>query len=529
MPLIVIGLSHRSSPVVVRERFAFTEARIPDALQSLRKSGAADEAVILSTCNRVEVYAATSLEPPRAFAAMQDFLLSWHDYRDPLTDEIYGLGEPQSVHHLFKVACGLDSMVLGETEILGQLKKAYELALKHGHTGGRLNKAFQRAFNVAKHIRSETSIQRGNVSVASVAVDLAEKIFSLLGERQVLVIGAGDTSEKTARAMISRGAHSLLVSNRSHDKAVALAAELGGRAVPFDDWSAEFGNVDIVISSTSAPHYILDRARLEPLMKLRRNRPLLLVDLAVPRDIEPEVNFLENVFLYNVDDLQSIADQSLKQRQEEVARCEQIIREKALHFAEPARTCGSRLKACSRPSNESGRVACCVLRVACEAPMTYEGWMETLPKEIKDDPLWRMEVYRLSLFAEDLAWPDVSKLVADKRTISLADQTFRAVGSVGANIAEGYSRQSGKDQARYYEYALGSAREARNWYWPARHVLTERVAIHRIRLLTHIVRLLLAIIPSERGYHLRDEPAEYNVVFDANQLLRDIPLPQDVG
>jgi glutamyl-tRNA reductase len=320
---------------VVRERFAFAEARIPGALQSLRDSGVADEAVILSTCNRVEIYAATPLDPPGAFTALQEFLVSCHDYRDPLTDELYRLSEPQSVHHLFKVACGLDSMVLGETEILGQLKKAYDLALKGGHTGGRLNKAFQRAFNVAKHIRTETNIQRGSVSVGSVAAELAEKIFSRLSDRDVLVIGAGDTSEKTARALLSRGARSILVSNRSHDKAVALAAELSGRAVPFEDWAAEFGNIDIVISSTSAPHYILDRARLEPLMKLRRNRPLLLVDIAVPRDIEPEVNFLENVYLYNIDDLQAIADDSLKQRQEEVAQCEQIIREKAQALLSP--------------------------------------------------------------------------------------------------------------------------------------------------------------------------------------------------
>jgi glutamyl-tRNA reductase len=335
MPFVVIGLSHRSSLVVVRERFAFAEARIPGALQSLRDSGVADEAVILSTCNRVEIYAATPLDPPEAFTALQQFLVSCHDYRDPLADELYRLSEPQSVHHLFKVACGLDSMVLGETEILGQLKKAYDLALKGGHTGGRLNKAFQRAFNVAKHVRTETNIQRGSVSVGSVAAELAEKIFSRLSDRDVLVIGAGDTSEKTARALLSRGARSILVSNRSHDKAVALAAELGGRAVPFEDWSAEFGNIDIVISSTSAPHHILDRARLEPLMKLRRNRPLLLVDIAVPRDIEPEVNFLENVYLYNIDDLQAIADDSLKQRQEEVARCEQIIREKAQALLSP--------------------------------------------------------------------------------------------------------------------------------------------------------------------------------------------------
>jgi glutamyl-tRNA reductase len=329
MPIVVIGLSYRSAPVTLRERFAFAEARVPDALRQLRDSGAAEEAVILSTCNRVEIYAVSPLEPSKAFAALREFMVNCHDYREPLRDELYSLGEPQSVHHLFKVACGLDSMVLGETEILGQLKKAYDVALQSGHTGGRLNKAFQRAFNVAKHIRTETNIQRGSVSVGSVAVELAEKIFNRLSERDVMVIGAGDTSEKTARALLSRGARSIVVTNRSHEKAVLLAQELGGRAVPFDDWGKEFLNIDIVISSTSAPHYVLDRVKLEPLMKARRNRPLLLVDIAVPRDIEPEVNFMQNVFLYNIDDLQAIADAYLQQRKEQVARCEQIIREKA--------------------------------------------------------------------------------------------------------------------------------------------------------------------------------------------------------
>jgi len=260
---------------------------------------------------------------------LKEFLVRCHDYRDPLTDEIYALSEPASVEHLFKVACGLDSMVLGETEILGQLKKAYELALQHKCTGSVLNKAFQKAFNVAKQIRTETNIQRGSISVSSVAVELAEKIFSSLDDRQVMVIGAGDTSEKAARALLSRGAKSVLVSNRSHERAETLAQELGGRAVRFEDWSAEFEKVDIVISSTSAPHYVLDRVKLEPLMRLRRNRPLLLIDIAVPRDIEPEINFLDNVYLYNIDDLQTIAADYLKQRQQEIVRCETIIVEKA--------------------------------------------------------------------------------------------------------------------------------------------------------------------------------------------------------
>src|SRR5439155_12372065 len=180
-----------------------------------------------------------------------------------------------------------------------------------------------------KQIRTETNIQRGSVSVGSVAVELAEKIFSALQNRQVMVIGAGETSEKTARALLSRGARSILVANRSYDRAQALAGELAGRAVPFDRWAAEFEKIDIVISSTAAPHFILDRVKLEPLMKLRKNRPLLLIDIAVPRDIEPEVNFLENVYLYNIDDLQAIADDYLKQRREEIARCEAIIAEKA--------------------------------------------------------------------------------------------------------------------------------------------------------------------------------------------------------
>jgi glutamyl-tRNA reductase len=220
-------------------------------------------------------------------------------------------------------------MVLGETEILGQLKKAYEVALRHHHTGSVLNKAFQKAFHVAKQVRTETNIQRGSVSVGSVAVELAEKIFSSLAERDVMVIGAGETSEKTARALLSRGARSIIVANRSFDRAEALARELGGRATRFEEWAAEFVKIDIVISSTAAPHYILDRTKLEPLMRRRKNEPLLLIDIAVPRDIEPEVNFLENVYLYNIDDLQAIAEDYLRQRKEEAARCEAIIAEKA--------------------------------------------------------------------------------------------------------------------------------------------------------------------------------------------------------
>jgi glutamyl-tRNA reductase len=329
MNVVVIGLSHHTSPVELRERFAFGESKIPAALAQLRDSGIASESVILSTCNRVEIYAATALPPAKAFSELTDFLVCASGATSaPAPEAVYRLAEPHSLRHLFKVACGLDSMVLGETEILGQLKDAYTLAHSHKQTGPRLNRAFQRAFHAAKHVRTHTQIQRGSVSVASVAVELAQRIFSSVAERVVLVMGSGETSEKVARALVSRGVKKIVVAGRSLERAELLAEEFGGRAVRFEDWSAEFANIDIAISSTSAPTYILDRAILEPLMKLRKRRPLLLIDIAVPRDIDPAVNFLENVYLYNIDDLQAIADDYLKQRKEEIRICEGIIDEK---------------------------------------------------------------------------------------------------------------------------------------------------------------------------------------------------------
>ncbi len=337
MSVVVIGLSHRSAPVELRERFAFPESSIPDCLKQLRESGLVTEGVVLSTCNRVEIYAATALAPDdQFFARVKKFLVEHHAYDGELGDELYTFAEPHSLQHLFKVAAGLDSMVIGETEIFGQIKKAYDLAFSHKHTGARLNKAFQRAFNVAKHIRTETNIQRGSVSVMSAAVELAEKIFSSLAEHEVLVIGAGETSEKTARALQSRGVQKITVTNRSPERATALAAELGAgtTTVPFESWPEVFERIDIAVSSTAATTHILDRAKLEPLMKRRKNRPLLLVDIAVPRDIDPAVSELENVYLYNVDDLKAIADEYLKLRHEELDRCNQIIAEKVAALLE---------------------------------------------------------------------------------------------------------------------------------------------------------------------------------------------------
>ena len=325
---LVLGLSHHSAPVEIRERFAFPESAVPGALERLRSEGLAGEAVLLSTCNRVELYVTTPVPAAEAGRRLREFMARDRQATGEDPGIWYLHSGARGAEHLFRVASGLDSLVLGETEILGQLKRSYEVALQSRSTGRVLNKLFQAAFAAAKRVRSETGIQRGNTSVASVAVDLAEKIFDGLKGREVMVIGAGDTSEKTARALLSRGAHSVIVSNRSYDRAAALAAELGGRAIHFDEWEREFARLDIIISSTSAPHYVLDRPRMASLLSRRPSRPLLLVDLAVPRDVDPEVKLLDNVFLANVDDLQAIADEHVRARQEERRRCDAIIQER---------------------------------------------------------------------------------------------------------------------------------------------------------------------------------------------------------
>jgi len=329
MPILVVGVSHRRTPVEIREKLAFPASDIPVCLAELRNSKLADEAVIVSTCNRVELYAACPGLSAESLPALRHFFLAARHCAEMPADGLYVYDEPQSLEHLFRVVSGLDSMVIGETEILGQVKQAYDLALKHQLTGKALNRAFQRAFNVAKQIRTETQIQRGSVSVASVAVDLAEKIFSSLKDRQVLIIGAGDTGEKTARALLSRGAAHLTVTNRSPERAQALAAELGGTTAPFDSWHAELARVDIVIASTGSPTYLLRPKEVEEVVEQREHRPLLLIDISVPRNIDPEVNAVDDAFLYNVDDLQGLADDAMRQRREEVAHCEAIIREKA--------------------------------------------------------------------------------------------------------------------------------------------------------------------------------------------------------
>jgi glutamyl-tRNA reductase len=311
--------------VELREKVAFREGQLPDALVQMKELLGLREAVLVSTCNRVEYFGATT-QPDRAAAAWPDFLRRFHSVTDDFSALSFQLRGTSCVEHLYSVASGLKSMVIGETEVLGQLKDAYDVALTHGQTGKWLNRLFQSSFAAAKSVRSRTGITRGHVSVGSVSVELAEKIFGDLRGCHVLVIGAGDTSEKTARSLHGRGAPSFFVTNRTFERAEALAADLGGEAVRWEEWEERAVNVDIMISSTSAPHYVLTQEKLAEILRRRERRPLFLIDLAVPRDFEPSINLLDDVFLYDIDDLQSIAQTHLRERQTEIARSMEILK-----------------------------------------------------------------------------------------------------------------------------------------------------------------------------------------------------------
>ena len=338
MNIVCFGLSHQTAEVDVRERFAFADKELPAALRRLQTLDGVREALILSTCNRVEHYAVID-DGAGPEQRAHDLFLRYCEaegHTHPGADKFYHHDAPRSVEHLFRVASGLESMVLGETEILGQVKRAYLLAAGAGTTSRVLNKLFQRAFQVAKQVRSKTSIGRGSVSVASAAVDLAEKLFGDLRRCKVLVLGAGETGERTARNLLSRGvrADGLRVANRSPERAAALAMELGGRAVPdFAAWEREAGDVDILITSTAAPGFVVTKPQLSAVMRERPDRPLFVIDIAVPRDVEPSANDVEGVYLYDIDSLQEIARLAMDARHQEMGACERIIHGHVSEFA----------------------------------------------------------------------------------------------------------------------------------------------------------------------------------------------------
>ena len=349
MGIICGGLNFEQAPVELREKVAFSEAQLPDALVQVKEMLCLSEAVLISTCNRVEYFGVTAM-PVRAAFAWPHFLRQFHEVETDFSKLSFQICDMPCVEHLFSVASGLKSMVVGETEILGQLKNAYSIAHACGQTGKWLNRLFQASFAAAKSVRSQTAVTRGHVSVGSVAVGLAEKIFGDLRRCRVMVMGAGEISERTARSLMRRGVHSLLVANRTFDRAETLASELGGEAIRWEAWEDRAVDVDIMISSTSARHYVLTQEKLAALASRRGRRPLFLVDLAVPRDIEPSVNLLDDVFLYDIDDLQAIAHSHQYGRQAEIARSFEILKPHVDRYVEWAgRQASPRINCCRYP------------------------------------------------------------------------------------------------------------------------------------------------------------------------------------
>jgi glutamyl-tRNA reductase len=330
MNLFCVGLSHHTANVETRERFGGHAET--DCI--LRTAGCA-EALLLATCNRVEVYGASEKrvstdEISRCLMRESEVTPGYNTAAPPF----YRYEGTKCIQHLFRVASGLDSMVVGETEVLGQTKKAYERARTSGAAGPYLHRMFQRAFRVAKQVRTHTEITRGSVSVGSIAVDLAQRIFGHLSNCKVLVLGAGETSERTARALVSRGVSDLTVSNRSIDRAHDLARLVGGDPIPFDEWPEQCREIDILITSTSSETPLLTPENLAPMLRARIDRPLFIIDIAVPRDVAPAVNELEGVYLYDIDSLQSVAAQSLALRRQQIAAAEAIIAEHVADFVD---------------------------------------------------------------------------------------------------------------------------------------------------------------------------------------------------
>jgi glutamyl-tRNA reductase len=317
-------LNHKSAPVAIRERFWFSESRADEALQELVRSAGVQEAVLISTCNRTEFVLWTT-DSSQAANSVQKFLAQRFGLKLSEWRNFYRLAGPKAIEHVFRVTAGLDSMVLGEPEIRGQVKAAWVRAQQAGATGRFLDAVFQKALNVTKRVRSETAIGQAAVSVPYAAVELAKRIFGSLRDRRVLILGAGKMGELSARYLVASGAGSVHVVNRTFDHAVALAKELGGFAVPFEERWPCMAAADIIIASTGCPHVVLAREDAERMHRERQGRPLFLIDIAVPRDVDPAVRSVPGVFLYDIDDLEEVVARNLAERQAAAVEAQKIV------------------------------------------------------------------------------------------------------------------------------------------------------------------------------------------------------------
>ena len=332
MHLTLIGLSHHTAPIDIRDQVALTETLQEQALALVKSSGKILETVLLSTCNRSEVYAATNDEVHDPLP-IEEWFHEIHGLSPgTLSPYLYRRTNEEGIRHLFRVVSSLESMVIGETQILGQVKDAYLRSLGVQTTGVVLNRLFEKALGVGKQVRETTEIGVGAVSVSYVSVELAKKIFKDLKQHSAMLIGAGETGELTAQYLVDQGIKRLIVANRTYDRAAEVARRFDGIAVSLDDGLQMIADVDIVISSTGAPHCILDRDHMMEIMRIRRNKPIFLIDIAVPRDIDPQVRNIYNAFLYDIDDLQSVVDDNADRRQKEAQKVEVIVEAEVNQF-----------------------------------------------------------------------------------------------------------------------------------------------------------------------------------------------------
>lgn len=332
MKVLVLGVSHKSATVEIRERLAFNGPKLEEGVLALHQLPEVREVAVLSTCNRVELYACTG-NPSAAAERIKDFLASFHGApRAEFEKALFVQDGSEAVRHVFRVASSLDSMVVGEPQILGQIKDAFEFALGKKTTGVLLNKLMKKAISTAKRVRTETRIAENAVSISFAAVELARKIFTNLTGRSFMLLGAGEMAELAARHLVNNGVQDVLVVNRTYERGCELAGEFHGRAVRWEEFLHELVHADIIICSTGAPGYVLLKDQMQKVMKERRQRPVFIIDISVPRNIDPEINKIDNVYLYDVDDLQEVVDTNIQGRRVEAEKAEGIIREEVEKF-----------------------------------------------------------------------------------------------------------------------------------------------------------------------------------------------------
>jgi glutamyl-tRNA reductase len=417
MSIVLVGLNHKTAPVAVRERLAFTDEACAEELRALVDGEIVNEGLIVSTCNRVEVLASTAGERLlEGRERIKDFLSRSRSVtQEDFSNHLYSHTDDAAVRHVFRVASSLDSMVVGEPQVLGQVRRAYSLAVEAGTAGRILNRLVHQAFRVAKRVRTETGIAASAVSISYTAVELGRKVFGSLKDRTVLLIGAGEMAELSAKHLVSAGVSRVLVANRTESTARSLASQFGGEAVDFSRLSKHLAEADIVICSTGASEYLITPSIAREALELRRNRPAFFIDISVPRNIDPEVGRIPNLFIFDIDDLESVIASNIREREREAERAELIVESEVMQFQQSLRTLdiGPTLGALRQKLQEIARDEMVRQRqrlgeLTPEQERAIESLLMATVNKISHPIIYRLKSYYDSGESEDVqAWRDI--------------------------------------------------------------------------------------------------------------------------